>query len=60
MDEVFATNFTDSDTFYVVAPDYFESLRKMLTHFQNRYLQMLYESIPFPSVLNLLKSLWIP
>ncbi|KDR19260.1 Endothelin-converting enzyme-like 1 [Zootermopsis nevadensis] len=36
MDEIFATNFTDSDKFYVVAPEYFESLQKMLTHFQNR------------------------
>jgi hypothetical protein len=53
MDEVFATNFTDSDMFYVVAPDYMESLQQMLTHFENRYLQMLYEFMSFFSVLNL-------
>jgi hypothetical protein len=36
MDEIFAANFTDSDTLYVVDPGYLERLREMLSHFQNR------------------------
>ncbi|XP_069672464.1 endothelin-converting enzyme-like 1 [Periplaneta americana] len=36
LDEVFATNFTDEDSLYVVAPNYLSSLHQMLSHFQNR------------------------
>ena len=36
MEEIFATNFTDSDTLYVVDPSYLEKLRHMLTKFQDR------------------------
>jgi len=36
MDEIFATNFTDSDTLYVVDPSYLEKLHQMLIRFQDR------------------------
>ncbi|PNF32145.1 hypothetical protein B7P43_G02843 [Cryptotermes secundus] len=38
MDDVFATNFTDNDIFYVIDPNYLKDLHQMLTHFQNRVI----------------------
>ncbi|XP_063236102.1 endothelin-converting enzyme-like 1 [Bacillus rossius redtenbacheri] len=36
LDELFATNFTESDVVYVGAANYLESLQRLLSHFQQR------------------------